>query len=100
MPVVALPCRGHHGSPILQIQWVGEVRLPDFAVLVSCAVRSLRPRLLIPRRQRMILVVGHQPNPERLVVGACCTQSLIENPPMDFALFRPDRLPEPAAIGK
>ena len=35
MPVIARPRRGHHRSPILQVQRVGKVRLPDLAVLVG-----------------------------------------------------------------
>src|SRR5689334_11992686 len=80
---------------MLEIKGIAEIGLPDG---ISFVVRTFRSRCAIPGGQRMLRVVWHQPNRETLTMTRCVCERPIDDLPMDFALFRFERFPEPTAV--
>src|SRR5437588_13133499 len=62
--VIAFSCFGHELAPILQVQRVGEIRLPDSSVLVAGLVGPPRTGFLVPLGQLVLIRIGH-PTPSR-----------------------------------
>ena len=96
--VVARPGLTHNLSPVLQIERIAEIWLPDVTVFIRRLVGPARSRSLEPFRKRVPLVIGHQSNGECLSVAADLLESAIEDLPPDVPVPGLDRTPEPATV--
>ena len=59
VPVVSLSRLSDELAPVLEIQKIAKIRLPDFSVLVRRFVGTPRARVPIPSRQRILVRVWH-----------------------------------------
>jgi len=86
--------------PILEVQGVAEVGLPDVTVFVCRAVGALRTRVLVPLRDRMMsgFVIRHQANGEPLAMRTRLVYGEIDNLPPKYPMLGLDGFPIPSAI--
>src|SRR6185369_114646 len=98
MAIVADAGLGNKGAPILNVERIAEVRLPNSTVLVRGFVGPARPRVTKPCGQWMLFIVMHQTNGQSLMMPARFLESGIDDLPADAIGSRLKLTPEPAAI--
>ena len=84
---------------MLEVEGVGEVGLPDVAVLVRGLVGALCAGVAIPGGKRVLVGVRHEANGEALVVRARLLQGEVEDVPAVGAGFGLDGVPVPSDVG-
>jgi len=96
---VIAPARfGDQLAPIFQVQRIGKVWLPDFAVFVGVFVRAPCSGFSNPFRQCVFIRIGHQTDGKRLSVCACLRYREIDDCPIEFPRLWLEHIPIPTAI--
>src|ERR1019366_7556733 len=95
MSVVARSGGGDQSVPMLQVQRIAEIRFPDG---LGGGIGAPRSGVAIPLGQRMLLIVGHQADGQRLAMQARLFERGVENLPADLSFLGLERGPMPTAV--
>src|SRR5450759_5439141 len=95
MSVVARAGGCDQSVPMLQVQRIAEIRFPDG---LGGGIGAPRSGVAIPLVQRMLLVVGHQADGQRLAMQTRLFERGVQNLPADLSLLGLERGPMPTAV--
>src|SRR5450759_3645769 len=95
MSVVARAGGCDQSVPMLQVQRIAEIRFPDG---LGGGIGAPRSGVAIPLVQRMLLIVGHQADGQRLAMQARLFERGVENLPADLSFLGLERGPMPTAV--
>src|ERR1035437_3902215 len=95
MSVVARSGGRDQSVPMLQVQRIAKIRLPDS---LGGGIGAPRSGTAIPLGQWMLLIVGHQADCQRLAMQPRLLERGVENLPADLSPFGLERGPMPTAV--